>query len=363
MRAQMGTEWQKGNYTIRNFDNAGGQPGRIQVADRIHVLGGTTFLRVEADFRQRWLLEAALSHNAYHNRFEAIDTDSGPGDLTAENSGEHPNPTSYRLPSTWMPRVAVSYHPAPSMTWRSVVSKGFSPPTTAEIRPSDNTVNTSLQAESGWNFETGFRLATRGQWLFGDLSIFRYELRNALVRGSRENGAEFFRNAGGIGQSGIELAFNVRLTGGEASATGMRAYPQIHWSGSWTWSDFRFVDYRINGTDYTSNALTGVPKHTLMNAFYLESVGPWNVHVMHRFVARTPLNDANAVFADAYHLVQARVSRRFSLGIGLSGSVFVWVDNLLDQRYSLGNDINAFGERYFNAAPGRNASAGISLHF
>ena len=29
-------------------------------------------------------------------------------------------------------------------------------------------------------------------------------------------------------------------------------------------------------------------------------------------------------------------------------------DNLLDQKYSLGNDINAFGGRYYNVAPGRN---------
>jgi len=32
-------------------------------------------------------------------------------------------------------------------------------------------------------------------------------------------------------------------------------------------------------------------------------------------------------------------------------------------KYSLGNDINAFGGRYYNAAPGANYSAGISIRY
>ncbi|MDZ7647700.1 MAG: hypothetical protein U5K54_11265 [Cytophagales bacterium] len=43
--------------------------------------------------------------------------------------------------------------------------------------------------------------------------------------------------------------------------------------------------------------------------------------------------------------------------------IFAGADNLLDQTYSLGNDLNAFGGRYFNAAPARNYYAGIRLDF
>ena len=41
--------------------------------------------------------------------------------------------------------------------------------------------------------------------------------------------------------------------------------------------------------------------------------------------------------------------------------IFIGADNLLNQVYSLGNDINAIGGRYFNAAAGRNYFAGIRL--
>jgi iron complex outermembrane receptor protein len=41
--------------------------------------------------------------------------------------------------------------------------------------------------------------------------------------------------------------------------------------------------------------------------------------------------------------------------------VFVGANNLLNEIYSLGNDINAAGGRYFNAAPALNYYAGLSL--
>jgi iron complex outermembrane receptor protein len=39
------------------------------------------------------------------------------------------------------------------------------------------------------------------------------------------------------------------------------------------------------------------------------------------------------------------------------------VDNLLDESYSLGNDLNAFGGRFFQPAPGRNWYGGLKVGF
>jgi iron complex outermembrane receptor protein len=41
--------------------------------------------------------------------------------------------------------------------------------------------------------------------------------------------------------------------------------------------------------------------------------------------------------------------------------VFAGIDNALDEKYSLGNDLNAFGGRYYNAAMPRNYYAGLSI--
>ena len=41
--------------------------------------------------------------------------------------------------------------------------------------------------------------------------------------------------------------------------------------------------------------------------------------------------------------------------------IFAGIDNVLNEKFSLGNDINAFGNRYFNPAPERNYYAGLKF--
>ncbi len=357
VQVQTGIEWQTGSYKIDNYDNIDGVPGPAQAMDQLWVQTGTTFARLALDYRSIWMIEGAFSHNFQKNQFREL----FPSPEKAYSKGAQP--------AEWMPRVAVSYQPHPAVALRALVSKGFSPPTTAEIRPSDNIINTDLKAETGWNREAGLRYQTAGHRFFVDLSLFNYRMENALVRGSRDNGAEYFRNAGKIDQKGLELLTQIWLT----RPTDVAAMFQVCWTGSWAWSRFRFLDYRINELDFSGNALTGVPRHSLSNSLRFIFPGRWECWLTHQFTSSIPLNDANTVYADSYQLLQAKISRSIPLllkdtPLWLSDGaaaleVFAGGDNLLDQRYSLGNDINAFGGRYFNAAPPRNFYAGLSLHF
>jgi iron complex outermembrane receptor protein len=43
--------------------------------------------------------------------------------------------------------------------------------------------------------------------------------------------------------------------------------------------------------------------------------------------------------------------------------VFFGIDNLLNEKYSLGNDLNAFGQRYYNPSPERNIFGGVKIYF
>jgi len=47
----------------------------------------------------------------------------------------------------------------------------------------------------------------------------------------------------------------------------------------------------------------------------------------------------------------------------LEAELFMGADNLLNTKYSLGNDINAAAGRYYNAAPGRNFYIGVIIGF
>jgi iron complex outermembrane receptor protein len=43
--------------------------------------------------------------------------------------------------------------------------------------------------------------------------------------------------------------------------------------------------------------------------------------------------------------------------------LFAGIDNALDEKYSLGNDLNAIGGRYYNAAPSINFYSGVKIGF
>jgi iron complex outermembrane receptor protein len=73
-------------------------------------------------------------------------------------------------------------------------------------------------------------------------------------------------------------------------------------------------------------------------------------------LSRIALTDANDVYASPFKLMQAGVSvnhHRFRY--------FFSVENLLNVSYSLGNDINAAGRRYYNPSSPRSYMGGISV--
>jgi iron complex outermembrane receptor protein len=80
----------------------------------------------------------------------------------------------------------------------------------------------------------------------------------------------------------------------------------------------------------------------------------------HNYTSAIPLNDANTVFANQYHLVELKAGiRKLSIKAAKLGA-FIGVNNLFNQKYSLGNDLNAANGRYFNPAAGRNFYVGIT---
>jgi iron complex outermembrane receptor protein len=86
------------------------------------------------------------------------------------------------------------------------------------------------------------------------------------------------------------------------------------------------------------------------------------VSATYNHTGNLPLDDANTTFANAYNLLQASAGKNFHLNntdIRLSFGV----DNILNEVYSLGNDINAAGKRYYNPAPKRNVVIGLKVIF
>jgi iron complex outermembrane recepter protein len=349
----LGLEMQRGTYDIANHDNARGRRDKLRIADDITANQHFYFTRFTTNVNERLTAEAAVSLNfnnyAFTNRY--IDPDLiAPGGVNNLSGKKKFDPE-------WMPRLGLSYLIRPDLAWRATVSRGYSPPSTAEIRSSNNQVNQHLEAELGWNYETGFRYGTPGQRYQLDAAVFYYRLASAIVRRLDAGGDEFFINAGGTRQLGAEAQASAWLL--EPRQTGLLRGLQL--STSYTYSHFRFHRYAVDDEDYSDNRLTGVPRQVLASGLTLSLPRSLVLSVLHQYVDEIPLNDANTFYATGYNLLQAKLrwqgitykKTRLELQAG--------ADNLLNERYSLGNDINAFGNRFYNPAPLRNYFAGLVL--
>lgn len=343
-QVNMGMELQNGTSTIHNYDNNKGVKAAEQAADALKNGQHFYFARFSLDVQQRLFIEAATSLNYNHFSFREL------------YPNEESSYSSIKFEPEWMPRLALSYLLNQEISWRASAGRGYSPPTTAEVRSSDNIINTALQAETGWNYETGVRF--NNTLIQADASVFHYKMEDAIVRQLRENGAEFFNNAGGVNQLGLEAAVSANLL--HTRDYGFIRQAQL--SSNLTLSKFKFDDYTSSGNDFSGNKLTGVPSTVLVSYLYASLPSGLGLFVEHNYTSSIPLNDANTVNASAYHLVQTKLTWNQSISSKTKFQLFVGVDNLLNEKYSLGNDINAFGGRYFNAAPTRNYLAGISVN-
>ena len=106
--------------------------------------------------------------------------------------------------------------------------------------------------------------------------------------------------------------------------------------------------------------MPGTPANTVSAGVHLSAAFGGYVDVNYYFCDRIALNDANTAYSDPYHLLGGRVGYKREIGHA-AFDVFAGANNILNQKYSLGNDINAVNGRYYNAAAPISYYAGVSL--
>ena len=336
-KVNLGLEWQQTNSDINSYGNRAGVRDTAQTLDRIHTNQHFIFARYLADIYKRLHVEAALSLNYYDYEFR---------NLFPNNETSF---TNRSFTPQLMPRLALSYQITNNFIWRASVSRGYSTPTTAEIRPTDQVINTTLRAEDGWNYETGFRLRNADESLFLDASIFYYHLNNAIDPQQKANGTTYYINAGGTKQPGFELYFTDWIIR-QNNSNFIRG---LQVNASVTLDRFSF--------ESTHNQLTGVPNQVIVGSAQVRFPCHLYVFGQSNYTAKLPLNDGSTAYAPAYNLVEAKAGWENLIGHKTRLAIYVGADNILNQKYSLGNDLNATGARYYNAAAPRNYYAGARV--
>ena len=174
-----------------------------------------------------------------------------------------------------------------------------------------------------------------------------FNLDSAIVQRRDAGGGDYYVNSGKTNQHGVETYLSYPFLQ-------ENIFEQSLFWISHTWHNFHYKEFKQSNADYSNKQMPGNSKHTISTGFDVITRKGFYAAITYYYSGKIPLNDANTAFADPYNIVGAKMGferwikdkwrLRFNTG----------ADNLLNEKYSLGNDINASGGRYYNAAPGRN---------
>lgn len=336
-----GFEWQQNISHINNFENNNGKPGTQLYDDEVHVMQYFAFTQLNMQFKC-FTIQAGISANQQILKFNRI---SDP----VYNYWQHQN-TKILL----APRLSALYKMNKNISIFAILSKGFSPPTLAEIRPSTNQFY-NLQPEYGWNFECGIKGTFLHNRIDFQASVYSFHLSNAIVQQQDSSGTEYFVNAGSTRQNGVELWLQAHLL-----KNNNRLFRALTISNSFSFQPYTFGDYISGAKNLSGNRLTGTPRCVNVVQFDINTQLGIYLNTNYNFTSSIPLSDDNDVYADSYNLLQCKLGYILQLRkIGMD--FYIGADNLLNETYSLGNDLNAFGGRYFNPAPKRNYFFGVKF--
>lgn len=332
----VGGEWQEGFSTADIFKNVNGGPDSLQTHDEIHNRAQFVFSQATLDLKNSWSLVGGASFNTLLLRYERFT----PAPLGFQKR---------KFNNEIAPRLALMKKlnfGGNDINVYSSISKGFSPPTTAELIPTGGAVNLGLNAEEGKNFDVGVK-ARFWSKLYVDANAFWFRLKNTIVQRRDAGGGDYYDNAGKTDQYGIETYVDYPLLQNKLFGQ------SLIWL-SHTWHNFHYREFKQVTTDFSGRQMPGDAKHTISTGIEATTIGGFNAAITYYYSGKIPLNDANTAYAGAYSLVGAKIAYQKWIKDKWRLKFMAGADNLFNEKYSLGNDLNAFGGRYYNPAPGRN---------
>lgn len=335
-----GFEWQYGKSAQRNYDNKGGVADKQQTAEDIRTANLSVFSQLEATLLTDLTLSAGLSYNTSKYKYERY----------------FPLPF-YKDQKTFdgifIPRFAANKVIAGNWSVTASYSGGFSPPTLQEVRPSAGGFRKDLEAEKGNNTEIGIRKV--GKVISGEISLYHFGLRNAIVRRLDEAGAEYFVNAGKTKQNGLEWTIGWDILSDPKLPVMLKLW------NTGTYTKYTYEEFQQADVDLSGKLIPGIPRFSQSTGLDVLLKYGISAFLTYQHGDSFYLNDANTVKNTAYNQWMARVSWKKSWGQHFYSELSASAEKVNAGIYSLGYDLNAFGNRYYNSAPKNNLWAGVKI--
>lgn len=318
-----GYEYQMGKFDSQTFGNIKGRKDTLQFTQNTSIQQLSSFFQSEYAGLENWnfLLSGSLNHywTEYQNN-EAI----------------------------FSPRLSIIRYLNKNQNISFKIANGFSPPSIAELRPSTGTINYKLKAEKGWNYELSYRGQTNDKRFHWELNAYQFELNETIALRRTADGADYYVNVGQTSQKGLELSLNYL------------ASSHLQFFTASSFQNYRFKDYTSLTKSYTGNFLTGTSPFSQSFLVLWSPLPNINWSNQYLFTDYLYLNDANTDILPASRIWNSKITYSHQTG-KLPYRLWMSVDNLLNENYSAGPDLNAVGLRYYNASPLRNFSIGLQV--
>jgi iron complex outermembrane receptor protein len=337
-----GGEFQSGLINTSVHGNRGGVKDTLQYQDKIHSRQYNIFLQLAFSPVRNFSVTAGVSYNNFHYGFRRL--------------SEAQNRSSDFTPQ-FVPRIAASYKLGQTYLYANV-SKGYSPPSIDEVHASDGIFNTNLKAETGLNYETGIRTQLLPNKLWLDGSVYLFQLRNTIVSRRDSSGADFYVNAGKTKQFGAEIGLSYLPVKHQEEFV-----RQLKIWINYTYIHARFGQYQQGINKYDGNKLTGTPPDVLVGGIDIATSPGIYANLTYSYTSRLPLNDANTFFATSYNLFIAKAGYKIDLCKKATADLYAAYEHSFNNPYSLGNDLNAAGNRYFNPSAPSMFTVGAKFRF
>ncbi len=251
--------------------------------------------------------------------------------------------------------VGVSLGLGRRTTVYSNLSTSFESPTTTElVNQANGTVgfNSALGPQRTRSAELGLKGSMANDLQY-TVAAFASGIRDAIIQAREQDGRAFFENAGRVRNRGIELGL------------GGSPWRWLSLSGAYTYAGYTFTEYRLrNGATTDSldgNRLAGVPRH-FFRAVASVSLGTLVLELDQTTAGEVFGDDRNTLRVDGWGagVTAVRVSGVVTTG-ALRLQPFAALNNAFDRRYVGSVNINGFGGRVLEPAPGRNALVGLEM--
>ncbi len=343
LTAVFGAEYQYGFVRARTFANKTGQADSLQFHDEISSRQFNIFLQADYSLGYNLFIQAGVSYNSFHYGFKRLNQ-------------VYPEKQQSGFSPQVVPRFSLLKKIRNKASIYVATGNGYSPPTIDEVRAGDGIFNYRLNAETGFNVEAGIKADLFHNRLSVDACLYWFRLGNTIVSRRDASGADYFVNAGKTRQRGYEIALHYLPVQNNSRFTRLLKiwinYTNIH---------ARFVNYVQGTAVYDGNRLTGTPPDVaVLGADIITAPGLY-ANITASYTAKIPLNDANSVFATDYRLLFFKTGYKARLSKKVHADFFCSFEKSFNDQYSLGNDLNAAGNRFYNPSAGQLIYAGISL--